>query len=261
MGLSSRLPSHSRLPGCFPAVFRQFPFHELSFKNNLIDSTVYPLALINHSILGICSSEDVIPLTESFIIHSEEFNKQVLFNTHLLASFIVISVFCIIMNWLNTERVSACVEAVLYAVKWISNACASDDKMDDTIKELFEKEKRLMMELSDLSQSIKPSTPEATEEFDFSKEERDESTDEEDKKLAQLSRELKALCKKRSNLLKKKERKEAFLQFYTGCLTNLSQFTYFILHHLSDIFVCIILVLMTNASPFYLNYMIYSGYE
>lgn len=164
------------------------------------------------------------------------------------------------MNWLNTERVSTCIEAVLYAVRWIHNACSGDNKVDETIKELLEKEKKLMMELRDLSSSIKPSTPESTEEFDFSQEERCEPV-EDDKKFTQVSKELKALCKKRSSLLKKKERKEAFLQFYSGCLTNLSQFTYFILRHLSDIFVCIILVLMTNASMLPFHGFIGSGYE
>lgn len=153
------------------------------------------------------------------------------------------------MNWLNTERVSACIEGILYAVKWITNACASDDKANAVLKELMEREKSLMVQLATLSKPEKSAVTEAVGEFDFSHEEQEEEVDEEKKKLFnQRTKELKAVCKKRDSILRKQQRKESFLQFHNSCLTNLSQFSYFVLHHLSECFICVILVLITLAS-------------
>lgn len=177
-------------------------------------------------VLGVCSPEDVIVHKESFIINSVEFTNQMVFNLHLMGSFLIITILCILMNWMTTERVSSCIEGILKVAYWIGDHTRKDDKIDQALKEIMEEEKALILELSLSSED---------EEVDSSQLEESGQ-----KKMAKLH-------KKRSRLLKFQANKEWTHSFLEGCVTSLSQFTSFLLRHLSDILLCTVIVLMVIA--------------
>lgn len=201
------------------------------------------------SILGICSSEDVIPLTESLIIGSAAFYKQFAFNSHLMTSFIIIAVLCIVMHWLTTEHVSACMEGVLKVVYWIRDACQQDRNLESMLHGIMEEEKNLMEEMATMIRFDGSTPSPCCEEFDFSHVEKEEVVDENaSKKLKQIERKLKILQKKRLLLLKSQARKESIQHFVQGLITSLSQFISFVLRHLSEFLLCTVITIMTTAS-------------
>lgn len=183
--------------------------------------------VVTSSVLGVCSSEEVIVYKESFIINSVEFKNQMVFNSHLMGSFLIVTFLCILMNWMTTERVSSCIEGILKVGYWIGDHTRKDDKIDQALKEIMEEEKTMILGLSPSSEDEETETTQL------------DKTGQ--KRMA-------ALQKKRSRLLKFQANKEWTHSFLQGCLTSLSQFTAFLLRHLSDILLCIVIVLMVIAS-------------
>ena len=273
--------SHSLIiPIClvlFAQYFGSFPF-TLHFSKHVISFLRYfYYSFLYNRIIGICSSEDVIPLTESLIFNSEIFRKQVLFNLHLMISFIIVAILCIFMKWLNTERIAACMEAILSVVYWIAEDNKEDPSINKTIQNIRNEEKELMMKLSSFmdlkddsstpsletvsslestdSSNSPSSSPIPNDNSTSSIDKEEEHEDKEKLKLLKrIERKLSFLQKKRKSLLKIYERKQWIRKFTQGIVTSLSQFMSFILRHLSDILFCLVITCMTLASKIHIIY-------
>lgn len=59
-------------------------------------------------IVGICSPEAVVPVTESLILFSPEAAKVFAFNSHTLCAFVALTFICLAMNAIRTDRVAKC---------------------------------------------------------------------------------------------------------------------------------------------------------
>ena len=176
------------------------------------------------------------------------------------------------MNWLNTERIAACMEAILSLVYWIAEDNKEDPSINKTIQNIRNEEKELMMKLSSFmdlkDDSSTPSleTVSSLESTDSSNSPSsspipndnstsssiDKEEEHEDKEklklLKRIERKLSFLQKKRKSLLKIYERKQWIRKLTQGIITSLSQFMSFILRHLSDILFCLVITCMTLAS-------------
>lgn len=193
-----------------------------------------------------------------------------------MISFIIVSILCIFMNWLNTERIAACMEAILSLVYWIAEDNKEDPSINKTIQNIRNEEKELMMKLSsfmdlkedsstpsletvssiestDSSNSPLPS-PVPNDSFTTASIEKEDKEDKEKLKLLKrIERKLSFLQKKRKSLLKIYERKQWIRKLTQGIITSLSQFMSFILRHLSDILFCLVITCMTLASKMILS--------
>ena len=195
-----------------------------------------------------------------------------------MISFIIVAILCIFMKWLNTERIAACMEAILSVVYWIAEDNKEDPSINKTIQNIRNEEKELMMKLSSFmdlkDDSSTPSleTVSSLESTDSSNSPSsspipndnstsssiDKEEEHEDKEklklLKRIERKLSFLQKKRKSLLKIYERKQWIRMFTQGIVTSLSQFMSFILRHLSDILFCLVITCMTLASKIHIIY-------
>ena len=195
-----------------------------------------------------------------------------------MISFIIVAILCIFMKWLNTERIAACMEAILSVVYWIAEDNKEDPSINKTIQNIRNEEKELMMKLSSFmdlkDDSSTPSleTVSSLESTDSSNSPSsspipndnstsssiDKEEEHEDKEklklLKRIERKLSFLQKKRKSLLKIDERKQWIRKFTQGIVTSLSQFMSFILRHLSDILFCLVITCMTLASKIHIIY-------
>lgn len=72
-----------------------------AFVATLSESTLHVLRVI-----GVCSADTIVPLTESLIFGSAAFKQQWSFNFHLMISFNLIAVLCVLMSWCGTRQIA-----------------------------------------------------------------------------------------------------------------------------------------------------------
>lgn len=66
------------------------------------------MALCIFRIVGLCSAEAFVPVTESLVLFSPEAAQVFAFNSHTLFAFIALAFICVAMNAIRTDRVAKC---------------------------------------------------------------------------------------------------------------------------------------------------------